>query len=85
MLTVLSPAKTLDYETPPATRKATQPQFLDRSAALVEDARNLSPSDIRSLMGVSQSIANLNHERFMNWQPEFSLDNAKQAVLAFRG
>ena len=85
MLTVLSPAKTLDYETPPATRKATQPQFLDRSAALVEDARNLSPSDIRSLMGVSESIANLNHERFMNWQPEFSLDNAKQAVLAFRG
>ena len=85
MLTVLSPAKTLDYDTPPKTRKATQPQFLERAAALVDDARKLSPDDIRGLMGVSDNIATLNHERFMNWHPEFSLDNAKQAVLAFKG
>ncbi len=85
MLTVLSPAKTLDYDTPPKTKKATQPQFLDRAEQLVADARQLSPADIRELMGVSESIANLNHERFMNWQPQFSLENAKQAVLAFKG
>ncbi|TXS93776.1 peroxide stress protein YaaA [Parahaliea maris] len=85
MLTVISPAKTLDFDTPPHTRKATQPQFIDRAADLVEDARGLGPDDIRELMGVSENIAELNHARFMNWAQPFSLDNAKQAVLAFRG
>lgn len=85
MLTVISPAKTLDFETRPGTRKATQPLFLERSAELVEDARELSPDDIRALMGVSENIAELNHRRFMNWQVPFSLDNAKQSILAFKG
>ncbi len=85
MLTVISPAKTLDYETPPTTRKATSPQLLERSEALVQDARRLSPEDIRELMGVSEGIAELNHRRFMNWATPFSRDNAKQAVLAFKG
>ena len=85
MLTVISPAKTLDYDTPPTTRKSTQPQFLAQAEQLVEDARQLSPDDIRSLMGVSENIAELNHARFMNWGTPFTLDNAKQAVLAFKG
>ena len=85
MLTVLSPAKTLDYETAPITQSATLPRFMDQSALLVEDARGLNPDDIRSLMGVSEQIAHLNHERFMNWQAESTSDNAKQAVLAFKG
>ena len=85
MLTVLSPAKTLDYETAPITQSSTVPRFMDQSALLVEDARGLDPDDIRSLMGVSEQIAHLNHERFMNWQAESTSDNAKQAVLAFKG
>ena len=85
MLTVLSPAKTLDFETPPRTRKSTQPYFIERAAELVDDARDLSPEALQKLMGVSENIALLNHERFMNWQPDFNLDNAKQAVLAFKG
>jgi len=85
VLTVISPAKTLDYETPATTRQATQPAFLSRASELVEDARRLTPGDIQSLMGVSESIANLNHERFMNWHPEFTPQNAKQALLAFKG
>ena len=85
MLTVISPAKTLDYETPAITRQATQPAFLSRAGELVEDARRLTPGDIQRLMGVSESIANLNHERFMNWHPEFTPQNAKQALLAFKG
>ncbi len=85
MLTVISPAKTLDFETPPKTRTATQPEFLERAAALVEDARALSPMDIRALMGVSDNIAELNHRRFHNWSVPFSLENAKQSVLAFKG
>lgn len=85
MLTVLSPAKTLDYETAPITQSATLPRFMDQSALLVEDARGLNPDDIRALMDVSEQIAHLNHERFMNWQSESTSDNAKQAVLAFKG
>ena len=85
MLTVISPAKTLDFDTPPTTRRATQPRFIERSAELVDDARELSPADIRELMGVSEKIAELNHRRFMDWGVPFSLDNAKQALLAFRG
>jgi cytoplasmic iron level regulating protein YaaA (DUF328/UPF0246 family) len=85
VLSILSPAKTLDYETPPTTKKATQPLFVEQTASLVASARELDPSDIRSLMGVSERIAVLNHQRFMNWDPVFSLDNAKQAVLAFKG
>lgn len=85
MLIVISPAKTLDFETPPGTKKSTAPALLDRSAELVEDMRELSPDDIRSLMGVSEKIADLNHHRFMNWSAPFSLDNAKQSILAFKG
>jgi cytoplasmic iron level regulating protein YaaA (DUF328/UPF0246 family) len=85
MLTVISPAKTLDYETAPTTKRATQPEFLDAASALVDDARALSPADIRGLMGVSEKIAALNHERFMNFGVPFNKDNAKQAVLAFKG
>jgi cytoplasmic iron level regulating protein YaaA (DUF328/UPF0246 family) len=85
MLTVISPAKTLDFDTPPGTRKTTMPQLLDRSAELVEDMQAMSPDDIRALMGVSEKIANLNHQRFMNWSRPFNLDNAKQSILAFKG
>ena len=85
MLIVLSPAKTLDYETPPQTRKVTQPALLDRSAELVDDARKMAPDEIASLMGISANLAELNHRRFMDWQQPFTLDNAKQSVLAFKG
>ena len=85
MLFILSPAKTLDYETAPTTKKSTQPLFIDQAASLVKSARKMDPEDIQGLMGVSEKIATLNHERFMNWEPDFSLKNAKQSVLAFKG
>ncbi len=85
MLSILSPAKTLDYDTVPTTRKSTQPLFLDQATTLVDAARKMTPEDIQSLMGVSENIAQLNHDRFMKWAPDFSLNNAKQAVLAFKG
>jgi hypothetical protein len=85
MLTVISPAKTLDFESPAAISKATQPQFLARAAELVEDARALDASDIRGLMGVSENIAELNHRRFMDWHQPFNKRNAKQSLLAFKG
>ena len=85
MLTVISPAKTLDFDTPAGTLSATQPEFLARSTGLVEDARALSQEDIQALMGVSENIAQLNHRRFMDWGEPFELGNAKQSILAFKG
>lgn len=85
MLSVISPAKTLDYETPSTSRKTTQPEFLERSQVLIDEARRLAPDDIRSLMGVSENIAGLNHQRFMDWHTPFDRDNAKQAIFAFKG
>ena len=85
MLTVISPAKTLDYETPTITQQATQPQFLERAAALVADAKKMNTEEIQNLMSVSQNIASINQQRFKNWTTPFNLDNSKQSILAFKG
>lgn len=85
MLLVISPAKTLDYETPSNTSNFTQPDFLDQSALLIEELRNLSPADIGSLMSISDKLSQLNAARFQAWSTPFSMDNAKQAILAFKG
>ncbi|WP_455845449.1 peroxide stress protein YaaA [Pantoea agglomerans] len=85
MLMVISPAKTLDYESPLATQRFTQPALLEKSHQLIDVARDLSPSQISSLMGISDKLAHLNADRFNQWQPPFSLENARQAILAFKG
>ena len=85
MLIVISPAKTLDYETPPTTSTFTQPDFLDKSAQLIAALRRMSRKKIAGLMDISKSLAELNHNRYLSWQPPFNSDNAKQAVLAFKG
>lgn len=85
MLIVLSPAKTLDYETPPHVDTATRPDFLKRSAELVAILRQMPPAQIASLMRISDPLAALNAERFAAWSPRFASRNAKQAVLAFNG
>ena len=85
MLIVVSPAKNLDYETSPKTTTFTQPELLEQAQKLIEICRELSPQEIGSLMKISDKLASLNAVRFHQWHPEFSLDNAKQAVLAFNG
>ncbi|WP_434653600.1 peroxide stress protein YaaA [Pseudomonas sp. R3-56] len=85
MLMVISPAKTLDYETPPATERFTQPQYLDHSQELIEQLREFSPAQISELMHVSDKIGGLNAARFGSWNPAFTPANAKQALLAFKG
>ncbi|MCQ1058113.1 peroxide stress protein YaaA [Photobacterium sp. DNB23_23_1] len=85
MLIVVSPAKTLDYDSPLATEMFTQPELTDHSAELIEVCRELTPAQIASLMKVSDKIAGLNAARFAEWQPEFTTDNARQAILAFKG
>ncbi len=85
MLMVISPAKTLDFETPAVTQRFTQPQYLDHSQELIEQLRTLSPAQISELMHVSDKIGGLNAARFGSWTPAFTPDNAKQALLAFKG
>ncbi|GFM53406.1 peroxide stress protein YaaA [Pseudomonas capsici] len=85
MLMVISPAKTLDYETPPTTERYTQPQYLDHSQELITQLRELTPAQIGELMHLSDKLAGLNAARFGSWTPAFTPDNAKQALLAFKG
>lgn len=85
MLMVISPAKTLDFETPPTTPRFTQPQYLDHSQELITQLRELSPAQIGELMHLSDKLSGLNAARFGSWTPAFTPDNAKQALLAFKG
>ena len=85
MLIIISPAKTLDYTTPPQASRCTQPELLDQSQLLIDRARQLSALDISELMRVSMKLAELNFERFERWHTPFTPDNARQALLAFKG
>jgi len=85
MLTIISPAKTLDYESKLATQRYTQPELLDKSSQLIDIAKKMTPADISSQMGISDKLALLNAERFNDWKPDFTPDNARQAILAFKG
>lgn len=83
MLIVLSPAKSLDLETPPTTQLQSKPDFLDDSARLIEHMRQFTPAQVGSLMGISDALSALNVARYASWTPDVS--EARQAVMAFNG
>lgn len=85
MITIISPAKTLDFKTLPQTEKFTQPDLLNDSKILIKELQKLNPIDIKKLMKVNDEIAMLNFERNLSWRLPFTPDNAKQALLAFKG
>lgn len=85
MLIVISPAKTLDYESAPKTKTFTTPDYLKQSQQLINRLRNFSSLDISDLMKVSAKIAGLNFDRYESWKKPFTLKNAKQSILAFKG
>ena len=88
MLFLLSPAKTLDYDTPtdPAVlARATRPEFVPQAAALVDELKNRTPAEIASLMGLSDQLAALNVGRYAAWRRTFTDRNSKPAALAFDG
>lgn len=85
MLTLISPAKTLNYESSPSLKDYTLPVFLSESEILVKQCQSLSIKDLEKLMKISNTLAKLNKTRFDNWCRPFNLNNAKQAILAFRG
>ena len=85
MIFVLSPAKALDYETPLATTRFTQPEYLDDAAELIAGLRDLSHAEVAGLMDLSDPLAALNVARYSEWSRPFSPANARPAVLAFNG
>ena len=85
MLFLLSPAKSLDYETPVGDVPHTLPQFVPQSQALIEVLRQKSPQQIAELMDLSDALSALNVARYEAWSPKFTAKNSRQAVLAFNG
>ncbi|MEQ3500755.1 peroxide stress protein YaaA [Tenacibaculum sp. SSH1-16] len=85
MKIIISPAKSLDFESKATTDVYTQPRFLEQSEKLNKKLRTLSRKKLSELMKISDDLASLNYDRNQDWQPPFSLDNAKQAVFAFTG
>lgn len=85
MLTLLSPAKSLDYDSPLLTKKHTKPRCLEDSAQLIAKLRKLSVAEVGELMSISDKLAELNHDRFASWEPDFTTANSRQAILAFTG
>jgi cytoplasmic iron level regulating protein YaaA (DUF328/UPF0246 family) len=83
MLIVLSPAKSLDFESPVATKLVSTPAMLDRSAALIEVLRGYSLGQVAELMSLSDKLAALNVARYADWSVDTA--GARQAVLAFNG
>lgn len=85
MLSVLSPAKSLDYETPLPTKKHSEPRLVGQSAGLIEIMRTKSPADISKLMHISDDLAHLNATRYQDFTTEHTPQNSRQAILAFAG
>lgn len=85
MLFLLSPAKSLDFDTPALEVPHSQPLFIKQSTELIHLLREKSAQQIASLMGLSDRLAGLNVARYQAWSPKFSAKNSKQAVLAFNG
>lgn len=85
MLLLLSPAKKLDYDSPLHIKKHTQPLFVERAEQLIDVLKTKSAKDIGKLMDLSESLSELNAQRYAEWTPTFTPENARQAVLAFNG
>jgi len=85
MIAIISPAKSLDFETKPATEKYSDVDFLPESVKINAKLKKMKASDLIKLMGISAKLATLNVDRNLMWEPPFTPENAKQAILAFNG
>ena len=85
MLMVISPAKKLDFESPSKTKSFSDADFLDDAEELIGQLRGLTPPGVSELMKISDKLGDLNFGRYLNWDKNLTLDNAKQALLAFKG
>lgn len=85
MKIIISPAKSLDFESKVPTKTFSQPQFLEESLQLNKKLKSLSKKKLSDLMSISDDLAQLNYERNQEWNTPFTKENAKQAIFAFTG
>ncbi len=85
MLIVISPAKKLDFESLPQTDEYTMPDCLEEAGELIETLKPYSPKELEKLMHLSKNLAQLNYDRYHDWHLSFTPQNAKQALLTFKG
>lgn len=85
MIFIISPAKTLDFEANTPNITPSTPALLSESELLIKRAQNYSPTDLMQLMEISPALAELNYQRFQNWRTPFTAENARPAILAFKG
>jgi len=85
MIYLLSPAKTLDFDTETPSLRSTRPRFLEHSAELVELMQKMSVQDLEQLMGISWKLAELNVGRFQSWKSDYTKAESRQAIFAFKG
>lgn len=85
MLLLLSPAKKLDYDSALPERSHTQPLFVDDAKKLIKVLKTKSVAEVGELMSISESLSELNAQRYAQWKPVFDTDHARQAALAFNG
>ena len=85
MKIIISPAKSLDFETKATTELFSQARFLDQSEKLNKKLKTLSRKKLAELMKISQPLADMNYHRNQEWQKEFGLATGKQSVFAFTG
>jgi len=85
MITVLSPAKRLNFSDPVLSETYSIPEFIEESETIMSKLKKLSVSGIKKLMNINDVLAETNFERFQNWKSEFDLQVARQAIATFRG
>jgi hypothetical protein len=85
MKIVISPAKSLDYETPMPTKQFTQAIFLEEAEKINTVLKKKSPKQLSDLMSVSPNLGELNWRRNQEWELPFTLKNSRQAIFAFKG
>jgi uncharacterized protein len=85
MIVILSPAKTLEFERTLPCTVHSMPRFLAESEKLVQILKKKSPAQLSELMGISSELAELNHQRYRDWKPQFTTKNARQAIFTFNG
>ncbi len=85
MISVISPAKTLDFDSPPTTNTYTQPDFIAESEKIMAKLKKTSKKRIGILMDISKNLVDLNFERYQDWAPDFDKESSRQAILAFKG
>jgi cytoplasmic iron level regulating protein YaaA (DUF328/UPF0246 family) len=85
MKIVISPAKSLNYETVVPTTEFTEASFLKQAETIQKTLKKKKPKQLMELMDISEKLAELNWQRNQDWTLPFSLENARQAVFAFDG